>query len=140
MTRTRQACALFAGAFLLLGIAACGRGSEKPPPPPPPPAPEARQAPAPPPDVRPAPAAAPEVRQRMAQIHLKMASCLLSERPISACRDEMLQTCQDMMGKDACPMLGGMGPGMMGREMMGGGMMQQRGSTPGQLSEERPGE
>jgi hypothetical protein len=63
-----------------------------------------------------------EQRQKMAEIHRKMADCLVSERPIAECRAEMHASCQSMMGADGCPMMG-MGPGMMGRGRMGGGMM-----------------
>ena len=64
----------------------------------------------------------------MAEIHQRMADCLVTQKPISACRVEMQTSCQEMMGKQGCTMMGtgngGMGPGMMG----GGGMMQQPGA------------
>jgi hypothetical protein len=65
----------------------------------------------------------PEVRQQMAAVHQKMAECLRSDRPIAECRSEMMKSCHDMMGEGGCPMMngaGGMGPGMMGGEMMKG--------------------
>lgn len=65
----------------------------------------------------------PEQRQNMASTHEKMAACLRSDKPMSECRTEMRKNCQDMMGKDGCPM-GEMG-GMMGGGMHHGGMQGQ---------------
>ena len=49
-------------------------------------------------------------RQSMANIHEKMAACLRSERPLSACHQEMMTACK---GESGCPMMGGMkGHGM----------------------------
>lgn len=64
----------------------------------------------------------PEQRQAMAEVHRKMAECLVSTRPFEECRAEMHASCQAQhMG--GCPMMGGpMGPGM-GRGMHGPGMM-----------------
>jgi hypothetical protein len=65
-----------------------------------------------------APASSPpskEQREKMAQAHEKMAACLRSDRVVMECRQEMMQTCQSMMGDQGC----GMG-------MMGGGMMRNR--------------
>lgn len=75
------------------------------------------------------PAPSAEQRQKMAEVHQKMAECLRSSRPMSECRAEMANTCQEMMGDAGCPMMGqgpgGMGPGMMGHgHGMGGGMMK----------------
>jgi len=59
---------------------------------------------------------------------------LKSDKPMTECRAGMLKNCQDLMGKDGCPMMGswggGMGPGMMGGGMMQGQGMMQGGSTP----------
>lgn len=64
----------------------------------------------------------PASRQKMADIHQKMSICLRSDKPIAECRSDMRKNCQDLMGKDGCPMMGqwtgGMGPGMMGGRMM----------------------
>ena len=72
----------------------------------------------------------PASRQKMADVHQKMSICLRSDKPIAECRADMLKNCQDLMGKDGCPMMGpwagGMGPGMMG-----GRMMQQAPTNPG---------
>ncbi len=66
----------------------------------------------------------PEMRHKMAEVHQKMAECLLSEKPIAECRSEMQTSCQATMGKGGCPMMGGgMGAGMMMHEK-GTGMMQ----------------
>lgn len=65
-----------------------------------------------------------EQRQKMAEVHQKMADCLKSTKPISECRDEMMQSCRGMMGEAACPMMG-LGHGGMGPGMMGGGMHGQ---------------
>jgi len=61
----------------------------------------------------------PERRQNMASMHEKMAECLRSEKPMNECQTEMNKLCQEMMGKDGCPMMGQMG-GMMGRDMKSG--------------------
>ena len=56
-----------------------------------------------------------EQRHKMADLHNKMALCLRSDRPMLECRQEMMTGCKDTMGKDGCPMMGGMmhgqGPG-----------------------------
>lgn len=66
----------------------------------------------------------PASRQKMAEVHQRMATCLRSDKPIAECRSDMLKNCQDLMGKEGCPMMGswggGMGPGMMGGRMMQG--------------------
>ncbi|MDD4974515.1 MAG: hypothetical protein PHY93_09215 [Bacteriovorax sp.] len=46
-----------------------------------------------------------EQRQSMAASHEKMAVCLRSDKPMEDCRKEMMQSCQDMMGKDGCAMM-----------------------------------
>lgn len=46
-----------------------------------------------------------EDRQKMADVHTKMAQCLNSDKPLSDCRKEMMDSCQGM-GKDGCPMMG----------------------------------
>ena len=73
----------------------------------------------------------PEVRQQMAAVHQKMAECLRSDRSIADCQAEMINRCRAMMGAGGCPMMGpmgvGMGPGMMGRGMMGGGSAPEPG-------------
>ena len=56
-----------------------------------------------------------EQRSQMAAAHEKMAVCLRSDKPISDCRTEMHDQCQNSMGKDGCSMMdmmgGKMGPG-----------------------------
>lgn len=53
------------------------------------------------------PALTKEQRDKMATIHEKMAACLRSDKPIADCHKEAMQNCQEMMGKDGCPMMGG---------------------------------
>ena len=72
----------------------------------------------------------PTSRQKMAEVHQRMATCLASDKPIAQCRSEMWKNCQDLMGKDGCPMMGAWGGGM-GPGMMGGGMMQNPPVNPG---------
>jgi len=61
----------------------------------------------------------PEVRQKMADVHQKMADCLRSDKPMSACKDEMMKSCHDSMGKEGCPMMKDMHGKMMGKDMGG---------------------
>jgi len=63
-----------------------------------------------------------EDREKMAEVHIKMATCLQSDKPMSDCHTEMMKSCKDMMGKSGCPMMEGMGMGHM-KGMMGHGMM-----------------
>ncbi len=65
-------------------------------------------------------------RQKMAEVHQRMATCLRSDKPIAECRSDMWKNCQDLMGKEGCPMMGGWGPGMMGGGMMQGAPPPQR--------------
>lgn len=58
-----------------------------------------------------------EQRQQMADVHQKMADCLKSDKPMSECKNEMMKSCHDAMGKDGCPMMGQM-HGKMGKGMM----------------------
>ena len=58
----------------------------------------------------------PEQRQSMAELHEKMAVCLRSGKPMSACRDEIQKNCHGMVGTESCYMMG------MGK-MHRGGMM-----------------
>lgn len=60
-------------------------------------------------DEPPGPPATPSKAQReqMAQLHEKMAACLRSDKDFAVCRDEMHSSCRDMMGEQACPMMGG---------------------------------
>ena len=55
------------------------------------------------------PAMTTEQRQKMADAHEKMATCLRSDKPMSGCHEEMMKSCQEGMGKDGCPMMGGKG-------------------------------
>ena len=67
----------------------------------------------------------PEQRQSMATTHEKMATCLRSEKAMEECHKEMMQSCQETMGKDGCPMMGKMGSmdKMKGKmKAMGNGM------------------
>ncbi len=78
----------------------------------------------------------PEQRHKMAEIHQRMADCLVSARPIAECRGEMQKSCHEMMGKAGCSMMdGGMGSGMMGGGMMQG---QGMGETPAAPSQKTP--
>ena len=70
-------------------------------------------------------------RQSMAEVHRKMAECLVSTRPFAECRAEMQASCQAEHA-GGCPMMGGsmgpgMGGGMHGPGMMGGSMGQGMG-------------
>lgn len=46
-----------------------------------------------------------EQREKMATIHEQLAACLRSDKPIADCHKEAMKSCQDMMGKDGCPMM-----------------------------------
>jgi hypothetical protein len=46
-----------------------------------------------------------EQREKMATIHEQMAACLRSDKPIADCHKEAMKSCQDMMGKEGCPMM-----------------------------------
>ena len=52
------------------------------------------------------PAPSKEMREQMAAVHEKMAACLRSDNGFAACRDEMQRNCREMMGQQACPMMG----------------------------------
>ncbi len=65
------------------------------------------------------PAPSKEMREQMAAVHEKLAACLRSDKAFASCRDEMRKNCQEMMGEQACPMMG-MGMGMQDQ------MMKQR--------------
>lgn len=47
-----------------------------------------------------------EMRAKMAAAHEQMAACLRSDKPIAACRSEMMKSCQEIMGERGCPMMG----------------------------------
>lgn len=59
-------------------------------------------------DEPPAATAAPskETRDKLAAMHEKMAACLRSDKAISECRSQMMQSCQTIMGTGNCPMYG----------------------------------
>jgi hypothetical protein len=59
-----------------------------------------------------APQLSKEQREHMAIVHEKMAACLRSDKDIASCRDEMSKHCRELMGEQACPMMG------MGNRMM----------------------
>jgi len=69
-----------------------------------------------------------EQRKNMAAAHEKMAECLRSDKALDSCQKEMMQSCQEMMGKDGCPMMGQMGKmhGMMEKGMMHGHDMMDK--------------
>lgn len=48
----------------------------------------------------------PEQREKMAAVHEKMVTCLRSSKPMSECRQEMMKSCEETMGKEGCPMMG----------------------------------
>ena len=62
-----------------------------------------------------------EQRQKMADAHEKMATCLRTDKPLGDCHEEMMKSCQEGMGKDGCPMMGGKGKGMHHSRMMQSG-------------------
>jgi hypothetical protein len=74
-----------------------------------------------PPSVPTPPALSKETREKMATLHEEMAACLRSDKPLGACRNEMVKRCQDLMGGKGCPMMGGPLHGMRGmhEQMMG---------------------
>ena len=45
-------------------------------------------------------------RIKMADLHNQMAVCLGSEKSVSDCQLEMEKSCQDIMGKAKCTMMG----------------------------------
>jgi hypothetical protein len=47
-----------------------------------------------------------EMREKMATLHEQMAACLRSDKSMTECRTEMMKDCQDVVGKDGCPMMG----------------------------------
>ena len=55
-----------------------------------------------------------EQRQSMAVAHEKMATCLRSEKSMEDCKMEMMNSCQENMGKESCSMMGEM-HGMKGK-------------------------
>lgn len=55
-----------------------------------------------------------EMREKMAAMHEKMAACLRSDKPFAECRQEMMKSCQTMMGGKGCSMMGMGGMGHMG--------------------------
>lgn len=57
-------------------------------------------------DKKKAMAMTPEQRQNMATAHDKMATCLRSDKSIEDCRKEMMESCEQNMGKDGCYMMG----------------------------------
>jgi hypothetical protein len=75
----------------------------------------------PPAGVQPPPSK--EVREKMATLHEQMAACLRSDKPLAACRAEMMKNCHNTIGTQGCPMMDmtEMGNGKMG---MHGGTMQ----------------
>ena len=110
MIRRHRVHALLCASALFVGSAASAAETGNP-------------APATPSPNAPSPSA--DQRQAMAAIHEKMAACLRSDRSYAECRSEMWSSCQTQMGQNGCPMMGMMGPGMIGgRGMMGPGMMQ----------------
>ena len=68
-----------------------------------------------------------EDRQKMAEMHTSMASCLQSEKSLNDCRDEMMKSCNVMLDKSACPM---MGPDQ--KKVMMKGMMKTKAMMMGQ--------
>jgi hypothetical protein len=70
-----------------------------------------------------------EQRQKMADVHEKMAVCLRSDRPLSECRQETMQRCQDIMGQAGCPMMG---------SMMGSGMKHRGGMKHEEQNKDEP--
>ena len=63
-----------------------------------------------------------EMRAQMATVHEQMAACLRSDKSIAHCRNEMMSSCQKIMGPQGCSTMG-MGQGTKG---MHGGMMQDQ--------------
>src|SRR5690348_768908 len=51
------------------------------------------------------------MREKMAAMHEQMATCLRSDKALAECRKEMMQSCQQTLGSQSCPMMG-MGSGM----------------------------
>lgn len=59
-----------------------------------------------------------EQRDSMAGMHEKMATCLRSDKSMKDCHAEMRTNCQDMMGKEGCPMMDDMMMGKKSRRSM----------------------
>jgi hypothetical protein len=84
-----------------------------------------------------------ERHKKVAEMHLKAATCLQSDKTIAQCRQEMIEDCRSTMGNN-CPMMGN-GQGKMGRQgkgMMNGGggmgwMMEDTDSTEKESPKER---
>lgn len=57
-------------------------------------------------DKKKAMAMTPEQRQSMATAHDKMANCLRSEKTVEDCKKDMMESCEEAMGKDGCYMMG----------------------------------
>ena len=47
-----------------------------------------------------------EMREKMATLHEQMATCLRSDKSIAECHTDMMKSCQDVVGKDGCLMMG----------------------------------
>ena len=47
-----------------------------------------------------------EMRAQMATVHEQMAACLRSDKSFHDCRSEMMNGCQQLMGKPGCHMMG----------------------------------
>jgi len=58
----------------------------------------------------------PDQRQKMATAHDKMAACLRSDRLLKDCHEEMMKSCESVMGKDACGIMGHHGKMMEEKE------------------------
>lgn len=65
-----------------------------------------------------------ERHKKIAEMHTKMASCIVSDKSPAACRQEMVDSCSTNFG-GTCPMMGreNMGPGGHGKGMMNGTCM-----------------
>lgn len=73
-----------------------------------------------------------ETREKMAAVHEKMAACLRSDKSIAECHTEMMKSCEEIMGKDGCPMMG-MG-GSKGKK----GMHDQKGMQDHMMQNQSP--
>jgi hypothetical protein len=47
-----------------------------------------------------------DMREEMATLHEQMTACSRSNKSITQCHAEMMKSCQDVVGKYGCPMMG----------------------------------
>ena len=76
----------------------------------------------------------PEMRQKMTDMHQKMADCLRSDKPMSECKQQMMKSCSDSMGKTGCSMM----ESMHGSSPMKGMSEEENSGTSDEHSKHHP--